>query len=173
MRAKKMLPAALLIMLFVLPRPAAGGEPDSIVSAVGPILQSAVPTAIEMPTTGGLLALLILSLIVVLALIWGAMYLLRRISGRGAPGLGKSHVRVLERAHIAPKKAVYVIQVGSRALAVGVSEAGMSTLAELDPDETLKAYPAFQEQGAPSSFAHLLGSMRTRFRGKVVVEGRP
>ena len=173
MRAKKMFPTVLIITLFALSCSAAGSEPDSSASAAEPILKSVVPTAVEMPAAAGLLARLALSLIVVLAIIWGAMCLLRRISGRGAPGLGKSHVRVLERAHIAPKKAVYIIQVGSRALAVGVSEAGMSTLAELDPDETLEAYPALQEPGVPSSFAHLLGSMRTRFRGKVVAEGRP
>ena len=118
-----------------------------------------------LPDTYAVLARLGLSLLAVIVLICGALLLVRRLSHRGRSGPGRSRIRVLERKFIAPKRAVYVIQVGDRTLAVGVSDTQMSTLAELDPEETLAAYPPVPTRTEPVSFSSLFDSVRSRFAG--------
>ncbi len=154
----------LIVALIGLASPCNAGEveADSTRNPAGSLLQN-MP-APDMPHTYGLIARMAFSLIIVIGLIWGVVLLLRRISGKRVSGAAKSFIKVLERSYIAPKKAVYVIQVGNRTLAVGVTDAQMTTLAELDPEETLAAYPAFQKGSPP--FAHLLKDMRTRFLGR-------
>ncbi len=119
-----------------------------------------------MPDVSSLITRIVLSLGVVLLLIWGAVHILQRISGQSVkPHGAHSHIRVLDRTYLAPKKAVYVLKIGTRALAVGVTEDQITPLAELDADETNLAYPAsLPAQGTPS-FANLLKDVRTRFAG--------
>jgi flagellar biosynthetic protein FliO len=143
----------------------AWGTPADSSGAPGyvPLQDSAL--AEGLPDTYAVLARLGLSLLAVILVICGALLLLRRVTRRGRSGPGGSRIRVLERSFIAPKKAVYVIQVGNRTLAVGVSDSQMSTLAELDPDETLAAYPPVQARTGPVSFSSLFDSVRSRFAG--------
>ena len=116
----------------------------------------------DIPSTYGLVARTAFSLLVVVLLIWGAVHLMRRFSG-GASSPGLSHVRVLERAYVAPKKAIYVVQIGSRSLAVGVTDTQITALLELDHEETTSAYPASLGRGGSPPFAGLLKDVRARF----------
>ena len=152
------------ILLALTPCDATERVADSSANPVQPLLQDAVaPT--HSPSAYGLMARMLFSLVVVIAVIWGALQLLQRISGRSAGGVGTSRVQVLERTYLAPKKAVYILRIGSRTLAVGVTDAQISPLAELDPEETLAAYPEQRAGGATPPFVHLLKDVRTRFLG--------
>lgn len=136
--------------------PASTVEAVDAMTAADPIV---VP-GIELPDTYGLLARTTLSLVAVLALIWGAVLLLRRLSPEGS-GHGKGQIRVLERAHLAPKRALYVVQVGRKALALGVTEESVSLLTELDLDETLDAYP--QRNGTrTTAFSAVFDSVKAK-----------
>lgn len=131
---------------------------------------SADSTAVAMstlPDATGLVVRMVLSLGVVLMLIWGAVYVLQRISGKNGQlgGGNASHIRVLDRAYLAPKKAVYVLQIGSRTFAVGVTDTQISPLTELDSEETRAAYPALPVRNGPPSFANLLKDVRAKFSG--------
>ena len=157
----------ILMLLVLMVQPTWAQEADS--TAVVPTV--ALPDDVNPGSGGvdayGLMARMALSLAVVVAVIWGALALIRRLSGRnGLSGSGRSRIRVLERSYIAPKKAVYIVQVGERSLALGVTDTQLTTLAELDPVETLAAYPSLREEGGVPPFASLLRDVRNRFRGR-------
>lgn len=147
----------LKLPVLLCPAPAFASGVDSL--AVPDAAAAAV-----LPDTYGLAVRMAFSLVAVIGLIWAAMHLLKRFSGAGASGTSRTRVRVLERTYLAPKKAIYIVQIGDRALAVGVTEAQMTALAELDPAETLSAYPSAQEGNTPP-FAALLQDVRTRLLG--------
>jgi flagellar biogenesis protein FliO len=73
--------------------------------------------------------------------------------------------RVDPLSRVAPKKAVYVLKIGSRSLAVGVTDNHITTLAELDTEETNLAYPTSLPSNGTPSFANLLKDVRTRIAG--------
>ena len=118
-----------------------------------------------MPSTTGMVVRMVLSLAVVLILIWGAVQLLQRFSGTQTKIGAASHIRVLDRAYLAPKKAVYVVQIGSRSLAVGVTDHQITPLTELDADETQAAYATSAGASGIPVFASLLNDVRAKFSG--------
>ena len=70
------------------------------------------------------------SLTVVFGLLWGLARLARRpLTGRGAGAL-----QVLARQQLSRGSSVAVVRVADRALVLGVSDAGVSLLADADPD---------------------------------------
>ncbi len=95
-----------------------------------------------------LLLHLALSLTLIAALIWGSIYLMKRMSGRSSTKGGR-RIRVVECRFIAPKKAIYIVQIGGRTMALGVTDAHITMLTEL-PDlppetETAAASNAFSK----------------------------
>jgi flagellar biosynthetic protein FliO len=135
--------------------------------AVTEAVVAAATPGIELPDTYGLLFRTFLSLVAVIALIWGAVQLMKRLSPESTGGSGGGQIRVLERAYLAPKRAVYVVQIGDKALALGVTEQQVTNLAELDLEQTLSAYP--KPGGSRSAaFASVFESVRARFDGKQV-----
>jgi flagellar biosynthetic protein FliO len=72
----------------------------------------------------------------VLGLLYGATYAMKAISRRqGVGGVKGGAVSVLHRAHIAPKKSIYVIRVGTKAMVVGVTDVQISHLADLTEED--------------------------------------
>ena len=118
-----------------------------------------------MPSTMSMVVRMVLSLAVVLLLIWGAVHILQRLSGTKQKAGTTSHIQVLDRAYLAPKKAVYVIQIGTRSLAVGVTDNQITPLTELDAEETQAAYTQSAELSGTPTFATLLNDVRTKFSG--------
>ena len=79
-------------------------------------------------------------ILVLLAVCLLAYVLLRlgvRRFQRGGPATGQG-LRVIARLGLEPRRTLYVVQVGERALVVGAGESGLSLLCELDP-ETARA----------------------------------
>jgi len=80
---------------------------------------------------------MISALAVVIAVVYGALYLLRKLMGRrygGAAGGGS--LEVLQTTYVGPHKAISLVRVGRRSVLVGVTDNHISTLTELDPEET-------------------------------------
>ena len=76
-----------------------------------------------------------LGLGLVILLAWGAVYLLRKSSvGQQFGGTGKM-IRIAERSHISPKKAIYLVEIGDRILALGVTEENITALSEWQAGE--------------------------------------
>lgn len=105
----------------------------------------------------------LLKVVLVLALAAAAVYglvgLLKR--GKAASAPEDAYLKVLARTPLSMKAQAAVISVGSRAWLVGVSDAGVSAIAEIDDRETLdKMLLAYSEKtasaSAPLSFAGIL-----------------
>ncbi|MEW5701264.1 MAG: flagellar biosynthetic protein FliO [Candidatus Zixiibacteriota bacterium] len=75
------------------------------------------------------------SLVLVLLLAWGALWLLRRtLKGRWT-GLGSNSIKVVERVYLAPRKSVEVVLIGRRILVLGVTDHQIGMLTELTPED--------------------------------------
>ena len=118
-----------------------------------------------MPSTTSMVVRMILSLAAVLLLIWAAVHVLQRLSGTKVNSGTTSHIQVLDRTYLAPKKAVYVLKIGTRSLAVGVTDNQITPLAELDAEETQAAYTKPSGLSGSPSFATLLNDVRTKISG--------
>jgi flagellar biosynthetic protein FliO len=75
------------------------------------------------------------ALVLVLVLIWGTMWFVRRLMKGSWTGRGDSRITVLERLHLAPKKSIEIVSVGNRILLLGVTEGQIGLLTELKPDD--------------------------------------
>lgn len=77
-----------------------------------------------------------LGLVVLLA--WGTVYLLRRTTlGQGMSN-GHSAVRVFDRNWLGPQKAIYLVDISGRTLALGVTEDHISVLSSWEEGERLR-----------------------------------
>ncbi|MEA2031773.1 MAG: flagellar biosynthetic protein FliO [candidate division Zixibacteria bacterium] len=106
------------------------------------------------------------ALVVVIACIYGAILLLKRLMGRNYRGSGQLRaLEVLETTSIAPKKTVSLIRVADKSVLVGVTENGMSVLTELSSDQTAKVMiPEERELQTEEDFASSFGKAWNRLR---------
>ena len=74
---------------------------------------------------------ILFSLLVVLGLLWG----LARIARRPLSGRAGSPLTVVARAQLTRAAAVAVVQVGDRALVLGITDQSVNLLADTDPAE--------------------------------------
>lgn len=105
------------------------------------------------------------ALLVVLALILICVYLLKRFGKRTPLLAGSSLGMVLGRIYLTPKASLHFIKVRNTVLVVGVTPAGMSSIARLDAslfEETSGKVAASAAPGEAGSFlAHLKSSRQT------------
>lgn len=103
------------------------------------------------------LAKLLGALIIVVLGIYGFLYLLRKMMGQRLSGnRGNNLIEVLETTYIAQKKSVSLVRFSDRAVLIGVSDSGISVLAELSPEETSKIKMGFSADQSPSGFKNVL-----------------
>jgi flagellar protein FliO/FliZ len=89
--------------------------------------------------TGSLILRLFLSLVLIIGLIYLSLFLLKKSS----LGLKKNRagdlIQVLEKCYISPKKGIFIVKVGSKLLALGVTETQINLLSELDSSSESKS----------------------------------
>lgn len=80
---------------------------------------------------------LFVALIIILGMIYAAVYVMRRFWARQTTQPSSSNLfSVLGRLHLGPKKAIYMIEIPGRILIIGVTESRMEMLGEItDQDE--------------------------------------
>ena len=82
--------------------------------------------------TGSLIIRLFLSLVLIIGLIYLSLFLLKKSS----LGLKKYRagdlIQVLEKCYIFPKKGIFIVKVGSKLLALGVTETQINLLSEIN-----------------------------------------
>jgi flagellar protein FliO/FliZ len=72
-----------------------------------------------------------LGIAVLVVLLWGAVWLLRR--GRSGPAMwGSRDCTILRSLVVGPRERLLVVRIGTRQLVVGVGSASVSLLCELD-----------------------------------------
>ncbi|MEZ4366970.1 MAG: flagellar biosynthetic protein FliO [Kofleriaceae bacterium] len=83
---------------------------------------------------GGVLLTSLLTLLVVVVAAIVVVRLSRRlgVAGRAAP---RELLDVVARVPLEPRRSLYVVEVAGKALLIGTSEMGLSTLAELEPEQ--------------------------------------
>ncbi|HAA74074.1 TPA: flagellar biosynthetic protein FliO [Candidatus Latescibacteria bacterium] len=142
-----------------VPAQTATAEAGSAVMTASTVL----PTGNSLPDTTGMVTRMGLSLLVVIGLIWGAVQVLKKLSPGSTGGRNSGQIRVLDRAYIAPKKSIYVVQIGCKAMALGVSDQQITNLTDLDLEETLERYAEQQESRVSQRFTDVLKTVNARF----------
>ncbi len=98
---------------------------DSLADAgTSSLIQDSVPS----------LARIVVALLVIVVVIYVTVFLLRRLSGnRLGGGRGKT-VQVIEHTYLAPKKSVCLLKLADRAVLIGITDASITMLTELEWD---------------------------------------
>lgn len=110
------------------------------------VLTLAAPAVAAPPETGSMLLSMALSLTLVLALIIGSLWLLRRLRlGQGAAG---GVLRIIASAAVGPRENIVVVEVGEEWLVLGVAP-GQVRLLQTRPRGQL----ADADGTAPAAFA--------------------
>ena len=108
----------------------------SVVTAPVALAQSAAPTT---PEIGSSLIQVILGLGVVIALLFGALWLLKRLSTPRGAAAGV--LRIVAGAAVGPRERIVLVEVGDTWLLVGVAPGQVNALHQL-PKQDLAAAPA-------------------------------
>ena len=149
-----MSPRCLFLAPF-LPVPVAWAAEGSA-SAVTPGLTLPAATA---PDLGSSALQMVFGLLVVLALLLGALWLLKRISQPRGPVAGL--MRVVAGVAVGPRERVVILELGNSWLLLGVAPGQVSTLAEIPRQEL----PAGAQVPAAGEFPDWLRQM-VASRGK-------
>ena len=105
----------------------------------------------------------------VILLVWGTVWLLRKSSLGQKFGAVGSTIRVVERSFLSPKKAIYLVEIGDRTLALGVTEENIALLTEWQAGE-LDISSIIPQ--APSSFATQFKTLLGQVGKEAPVQGR-
>jgi flagellar biosynthetic protein FliO len=123
--------ASLFVILALVSSAATGqaGKP--------PVLQSdQAPAEVPDAGIGGMTLKVVGTVVLLIVVLYAGMYVMRVLSGRtGKGGFDSGAISVLHKSHIAPKKAIYVIRIGDRAMVVGVTDSQINHLADLSQEE--------------------------------------
>ena len=107
---------------------------------------------------------LIGALLLVVAGIYGFIYLLKRMMGGKFSGNRKDNlIEVLETSYIAQKKSISLVRFADRAVLVGVGDTGINVLAELNTDETARILASYAVEKPISGFKGILKDARKSF----------
>ncbi len=127
------------------------------VGATGPAETSEPIATADRPGVASAVIKMISALTVVIAAVYGGLYLLRRMMGRrGGAALGVDALTVLQTTYVGQHKAISLVKVGRRSVLVGVTDNQISTLTELDQDETDEIMGQAAEPVKSESFSKLL-----------------
>ncbi len=103
---------------------------------------------------------LAVAVVVIVALIYVTMLLLRKLSlGRAGIMGSKGSLEIIERSYFAPKKSVCLMRVGTKVFVVGVSDAGINMLADVSDQEFEVLAKRKQKQKTLGFKAHLQQAM--------------
>jgi len=173
--------ATLVIMLLMTALAAASAaqtsNPDTTVqAAVVGNGQTNAETQDGVPSlTGSILPSLTriaITLCIVVAIIYLAVFMLRKLSGGriSGPGTGKT-IRVIEQTYLAPKKSVCLLKLGDRAVLVGITETNINLLTELEwetlPAEALERINR-RPTGFPGALNQAVGKLLSGVKNKGV-----
>jgi len=138
-------------------KPAGGESPAADISGqVSPLNESVYWS----------LAKLLAALMVVVAGIYGFLYILRRMMGNKLSGnRNQQIIEVLETTYVAQKKSVSLIRYADRAVLVGVADTGINILAELDVEQTAKILSEYATEKPLTGFAGVMNDAKIKLAG--------
>lgn len=74
------------------------------------------------------------AMILIVGIIYASVWLMKKYSGGKITG-GGDIISIVERRHLTPKQALYLVKVGEKHLLIGASESGLSKLSDIDNPE--------------------------------------
>jgi len=131
-------------MKFLL-REIAAATITTIWLAIGTV--AAGPDSTQVPLTatpqpfdmGWMLAKTIFSLVLIIALIFGVVFLLKRFFGKQLPGsVNREWFQVIARIPLQPRQSLWLVKVVDRVLLLGVTESGITKLTEFEQSAELR-----------------------------------
>lgn len=129
-----------LLLAGLLWGPAIAEPPDSAAVSRPAPLSAALDTLTDVGTSSLIqesmpsLARILAALLVIIVVIYLGVFLLRRMSGnRLGSGRGKT-IQVIEQTYLAPKKSVCLLKLADRAVLIGITDAAITLLTELEWD---------------------------------------
>lgn len=91
----------------------------------------------------------VLALGLVIALMIGAMYAFRRLSGRSAGLSGPLPIKVISRAFMGQKNSIAIVDVAGEVLVLGISATAINLLSRLDDPEVIRELRERAPRGLP------------------------
>jgi flagellar protein FliO/FliZ len=83
-----------------------------------------------------------ISLIIIVAIIYATIFLLKKLSGNRIGGRKGKAIEVVEQTYLAPKKSVCLLKLADRAVLVGITEQNINMLTEFNwedlPEQTVE-----------------------------------
>lgn len=99
---------------------------------------------------GSLIIRLTFSLGLIIGLIYLSLYLLKKSSLGMKKNRAGDLVQILERCYISPKKGIFIVKIGEKVLALGVTESQINLLSEIsfdsDPNPGLEKKTASEKE---------------------------
>lgn len=124
------------------------------------LLVPAPAAAAEGLSLAGSVAQMILGLGLVLALLFGALLLIKRLSLPRGPAA--SSLRVVGAAAVGPRERVVLVEVGDKVLVLGVAQGQVESLHTFDAADFPSEAPQASPETAPASFADRLQRLMER-----------
>ena len=106
------------------------------------------------------------ALALVILLVYGALYSLRRLMGRkNGAAAAKDTLAVLQTTCVGQHKTISLVKVGKRSVLVGVTDHQISTLTELSIDETEEIIKAVARPIPEEGFSRILATAKEKLTG--------
>jgi len=109
------------------------------------------------------------AMVVIMALIYGSVWLMKRFS-HGKLRNGGNLISIVERRHLSPKQAVYLLRVGDQHILVGASDSGINKISEVVLSEEPEAPVAPHALEQTSRFSQVLRQARDSFTSSLRVK---
>ena len=148
-----------------LPGIANTATPGDAGDVTNPVQHAEDIRSAEDPSVIGAMVKMISALALVIALVYGALYMLRRLMGRRLKGSGgTASLEVLETTFVGPHKAISLVRIGQRSVLVGVTDQQITTLTELDVEETREILGTSVQATGAEGFSGALSSAMERLK---------
>ncbi len=120
------------------------------------------------------LAKVVGALVLVLLCAYGGIFLLKKSMGRKFGGAGSGQLlEVVETTHVAPKTSISLVRVGNKSVLVGVSEANVSMLSEMDETATADMLASIETSQPQHTFENFFATAKDQFRKLAVQAAKP
>jgi flagellar biosynthetic protein FliO len=117
------------------------------------------------PTPGGSITTVVSSLAIVLGLLLGVTWLLRRAAPAGSQPLPSDVLQVLGRAMLSPRQQMQLVRIGDKLILIANSPAGMQTLTEItdraEVERLATACEAARGGSATGTFRQVLSQLES------------
>lgn len=127
LHARLCLGAGMLVLTLALPQAALAERFQRDRTPLPPSLSQAAESGGSAASSGEAFFRLAIGLVLVIAVIAGIYWLLRR-SGRGGAAAGLATLPVVASAQLAPNRAVHLLRVGDELVLVGSAESGVGPI---------------------------------------------